>query len=744
MFRLIADLVSKRPAWVLAFWVVLLVVSAPFASLAPKRLVGSASAVANSEAQAVNKLFETKFDQRQIDRTILVSESSLGSENPKFKSQYNTLTTELGKLNGVSSLTRYYDDSPLKLRSQDAEFDGKTITATILETRLNKPEAVLESIREKVKASPIPDTKFYVTGATAVTQDFLNLSESDTKRSEFSALPLIALILVLAFGALVAAGIPLIVGMVSITVAMAAVYGVTQFFEVSSFAQSVITMLGLGAGIDYALLLVNRFREELSNGRDPRQAAANTSRTAGRAVAFSGLTVAIAMAALLVPNLLFVRSMGIAGVIVVILTVLSSITAVPAMLALLGDRVNSPRKFQFKFTSSSQSNGFWHTWAERVMQRPWLSSLLIIAFLLFLAAPALQMQLGYTGAFGLSSNVESRKGLALIQPLELGGAMDSFEIMLDLGKPGGFDAEARRNWRTLDKALVAMPDVRVVISPFLTGRSDSSGGTGNGFGALDTLTKRSISSDRQYLHMSVIPKNAVHPAEIKGWIERLRTTIKDAGFSSHLLGGSPIGAQEFTDSLISAMPISIGTVFIATFILMAIAFRSLLIPLKSIIMNTLTVAASYGVITLIFQKGLLASFFNVPTDVGAIDSSLPLVMFAVTFGLSMDYEIFLLSRVQEAHLSGMNTTNSVKSALERTAGVITSAALIMLVVFSAFVQGDVVANKTIGLGLAVAVALDATLVRLILVPAVLQLAGEWNWWLPSGLKRLMPKVSLEH
>ena len=319
MFRLIADLVSKRPAWVLAFWVVLLVVSAPFASLAPKRLVGSASAVANSEAQAVNKLFETKFDQRQIDRTILVSESSLGSENPKFKSQYNTLTAELGKLNGVSSVTRYYDDSPLKLRSQDAEFDGKTITATILETRLQKPEAVLESIREKVKASPIPDTKFYVTGATAVTQDFLNLSESDTKRSEFSALPLIALILVLAFGALVAAGIPLIVGMVSITVAMAAVYGVTQFFEVSSFAQSVITMLGLGAGIDYALLLVNRFREELANGRDPRQAAANTSRTAGRAVAFSGLTVAIAMAALLVPNLLFVRSMGIAGVIVVIL-----------------------------------------------------------------------------------------------------------------------------------------------------------------------------------------------------------------------------------------------------------------------------------------------------------------------------------------------------------------------------------------------------------------------------------------
>ncbi len=743
MFRLIADLVSKRPAWVLIFWAVLLLVSAPFAALAPKRLVGSASNAKNSEAQMVNKLFETKFDQRQIDRTILVSESSLSSDDPNFKSQYKTLTTRLGKLDGVSSVTRYYDDSPLKLRSQDAEFDGKTITATILETRLKKPEPVLENIRNTVKASNIPDTKFYVTGATAVTQDFLNLSESDTKRSEFSALPLIAIILVLAFGALVAAGIPLIVGMVSITIAMAAVFVVTHFFDVSSFAQSVVTMLGLGAGIDYALLLVNRFREELSNGRDPRRAAANTSLTAGRAVAFSGLTVAIAMAALLVPDLLFVRSMGVAGVIVVILTVLSSITAVPAMLALLGDRVNSPRKLQFKFTSSNQNNTFWHAWAGRVMHRPWLSSILIIGFLLLLGSPALQMQLGYTGAFGLSSQVESRKGLALIQPLELGGAMDSFEIILDLGKPGGFDSTARRNWRTLDKALVAMPDVRVVISPFLVGRSDNSG-SGNGFGALDTLTKRSISSDRQYLHMSVIPKNAVHPAEIPGWIARIRTTIAGAGFEKHLLGGSPVGAQEFTNSMINAMPISIATVFIATFILMAIAFRSLLIPLKSIIMNTLTVGASYGIITLVFQKGFLASFFNVPTDVGAIDSSLPLLMFAVTFGLSMDYEIFLLSRVQEAHLSGMNNTDSVKSALERTAGVITSAALIMLVVFSAFIQGDVVANKTIGLGLAVAVALDATLVRLILVPAVLQLAGEWNWWLPSGLKRLMPKVSLEH
>jgi RND superfamily putative drug exporter len=204
-----------------------------------------------------------------------------------------------------------------------------------------------------------------------------------------------------------------------------------------------------------------------------------------------------------------------------------------------------------------------------------------------------------------------------------------------------------------------------------------------------------------------------------------------------------VGSREFTEALTSAMPAAIGTVFVATFVLLAVAFRSLVIPLKSIVMNTLSVGAAYGVITLVFQKGFLAGWIGVPTDVGYVDSSLPLMMFAVIFGLSMDYEIFLLSRIQEGHLAGSSTPQSVKAALSRTAGVITSAALIMILVFSAFVFGQVVANKTVGLGLAVAVFLDATLIRLMLVPAVMVLAGEWNWWLPGPLRRLMPKVRLE-
>jgi putative drug exporter of the RND superfamily len=749
MFKHIAVLVSSRPWLVLGVWVALVLLAAYPASLAPKRLVSNASSVPNSEAQRVLDTLERDFGQKRVDRTIVVSRSDLRTDDPRFKVAYDALVLKLRAISGVNALTRFDAPSTLKLRNDlgpngivAAPSPDGTVTATILDTDLLHPERILDEIRLEVRRQTIPNTEFFVTGASAVSKDFVERSEADTKRSEFGALPLTGLVLIFAFGALVAAGLPLLVGVISITVSMGFLFVLTQFMQVSSFAGSVITLLGLGAGIDYALLIVNRFREELRNGLEPRAAAANTVRTAGRSVAFSGLTVAIAMGALLIPNLTFVRSMGIGGVMVVIVTVLCSITAVPAVLAIIGERVNSPRRLKIPFTSSGAINPFWGRWATRVMARPWLSSLACAAIIILIGLPAFGIKLGYTGAFGLSSNVESRRGLELIRPIELGGALDTFEVLLDLGKPGGFDATARSSFRTLDAALTAMPDVRLVISPFLVARQDFDG-TG-GLGDLVDLTKRSISGDRRYLHLSVIPKEPIPAPKIYGWEGRIRTAARDAGFQTVLLGGSPIGSREFTDTLVQAIPLAIGSVFAATFVLLAVAFRSLVIPLKSILMNTLTVGASYGVITMIFQNGLFANLLNVPTDIGAIDSSLPLVMFAVTFGLSMDYEIFLLSRVQEAHLAGLNTRDAVRQAVERTAGVITSAALIMLIVFAAFVQGDVVANKTIGVGLAVAVLLDATLVRLVMVPAVLVLAGEWNWWLPKVLRDALPKVSLEH
>jgi len=733
MFAALARLVVRYPVQVVLVWLLLVLLAVPAARLAPQNLAANASDVKNSEAQRVLQILNESFGLPSVDRTVLVSESSLPAHDPRFRQVYNQLIARIQSLEGVLRIHRYDAPSPLQQQSQD----GK-ITATLLDTRLENGEAVIEALRREARAAQTPEIRFYVTGATAVTKDFLHLLEADVKRSELMALPLTGLVLLLAFGALVATGLPLLVGVVAITTGLACLFFLTLWGEVSSFALSVITMLSLGAGIDYALLMVNRFREELAAGRPAQAAAAITTQTAGRTVAFSGLVVAIAMGVMLVPDLTFIRSMGVGGVMAITLTVLVSITLLPALLALLGERVNSPRRLSFKVTSSGQVSPFWGRWASRVMQRPWVWALAVAGLFLALAWPATQMKLGYTGAFGLGPHVESRKGLELIRQLELGGALDAFEVLLDLGEEG-FTPQNRARWRALEQRLSAWPEVRLVVSPFLAGRLEGQGG----FAELVGLTNQYISQDRRYLRLTVIPRDAVHAPSIPDWYARLKQEAQQAGFQRVLLGGAPVGSMEFTQALVGAMPAAIGTVFVATFLLLAVAFRSLVIPIKSILMNTLTVGAAYGLITLVFQEGFAARLVGAPTDVGGIDSSLPILMFAVIFGLSMDYEIFLLSRVQEAHLAGLDTPQAVRYALERTAGVIGSAALIMVIVFSAFVVGQVVANKTIGLGLALAVLLDATLVRLVLVPAVLVLAGRWNWWLPEPLQRVMPRVRLE-
>ncbi len=733
MFVRFAKFVLRHPVWVMAVWACLLVIAIPISSLVPERLIASATKIRGSEADLVTALLEDRFGVQPVEHTILVSQSQ-NPVNARFLAVYGLLLKKIEKLEGVKRIMRFDAPSLLRLQNDDA-----TVTATILETRREQPEPVIDAIRAEVKALAAPDIEFLVTGSAAVTHDFIVHAESDTKQSELTALPLTSLVLVLAFGALVAAGVPLVVGVSSITMGLALLYPLTLLMPVSSFAQSVITLLGLGAGIDYALLMVNRFREELATGLEARAAALRTMLTAGRSVAFSGLTVGLAMTALLVPDHTFVRSMGIGGILVIALTVLISLTVVPAALSLLGERINSPRKFSLRLTSSSQISPFWGIWANRVMTHPWRSSLLVIGLLLVLAYPATEMRFAYTGAFGLTPKIESRRGLELIRPLELGGALDTFELILDLGRENAFTPVVRNQFRRLDAAIWRQNDVRLVVSAFLPARSSLAGGLTD----LAALNASSISRDRRYLHLSIVPKAPVYPTETRVWTERLRLAAKNAGFEKTFVGGAAVSAREFSEVLVGSFLPAVAFVFVATFVLLAIAFKSLLIPVKSILVNTFTVASAYGILTLVFQHGWFASFFGIPSDSNAIDSTLPLLMFAVIFGLSMDYEIFLISRIQEAHLQGHDTRSAVRLGVQHTAKVISSAALIMLIVFVAFVRGDVIANKAIGLGLAIAVLLDATLVRLVLVPAMMVIAGRWNWWLPAPLRRILSNIHLE-
>lgn len=751
---------SNNPVFVILVWLIIFAVAVPVASRAGQRFDVTGGGVPNSEWAQVTRLLAQEFKQENVGESfILVSDSSLGLTNPEFLEPYATLIQKIKRLEGVTSVTRFdAANLPIKLFGQ---VKNRFVTVTQISALYGYP-ALLEWLRSFARAAlpdntsvgqknKLPETQFFVTGSSAVNQDFARLTEADVRRGELTALPLTAIVLVFAFGALIAAGLPIIVGILSITVTLACIYVTTFIMPVSSFAQSVVTLFGLGAGIDYALLVVNRFRESLETNSDPKAAAFEATRSAGRSVVFSGLTVAIAMLGLLVPNLALVRSMGIAGLLTITVTVLVSITLLPAILALLGERINFPRSLH-RFSELARTGGFWGRWADRVMEHPVRWGLAATSFLLLLAAPALGMKLGYTGAFGLAPGVESRKGLELIRPLALAGSLDTFEVLLDLGKPNAFSTETRAKWRKLDASLSGWQDVQLVVSPFSLVRlnantqnaSSSNPSTVQALNTASALTASSISASRRYLKMQLIPKQSIRTQDVGSWLERIRSEALAAGFSSVLIGGAPKSAFEITQAITGAIPLAVILVFVATFVVLAIAFGSILIPLKSIVLNSLSVAASYGVITLVFQNGFLASFFNAPSDVGAIDVTLPLVMFAVIFGLSMDYEIFLLTRVQEGHQAGLETREAVKIALERTAGVITSAALIMVIVFAGFIPGSVVVNKTIGLGLSVAVALDATVVRLILVPAFMVLAGKWNWWLPKWLRRVLPKIKLEH
>jgi putative drug exporter of the RND superfamily len=734
MFNALARLVSQRSVPVLLVWVLIMIVAIPLARLAPSAFSAKGDVLEGSQSVKVIDLLSKEFGLTGQETSIIVSESKRSSDDPEFRADYDQLITRLRKIKGIKAISRFDDPSPLKLFGVS---NGKTVTATLLQTGVS-PVPLLEEVLKILRQSETSEIKYLLTGSTAVTRDFGERSEADVRRSELATLPLVAIVLVFAFGAFVAAGLPIMVGLMSITTTLAILYGLAQFLNVSSLAQSVVTLFGLGAGIDYALLMVNRFREELERGRSPREAAAITTRTAGRSVLFSGLTVAVAMGSLLIS-----------------LTVITSVTALPALLALLGNSVNIPRRLR-RTLRLDQPSPVWGALAVGVMRHPWLWLGLSASVMIGLALPASGMKLGATGAFGLAKHVESRRALELIKPLELGGAMDTFDIVIDLGKPRGYNSEARAQFQALDAALSKLPEVRLVSSPFLLGkqpaltnatperRSDAATGLGVTLGAAVDATRQYISQNRRYIHLAVIPKNPVRSDQVREWSIRLNAQAQQAGFKNVLVGGLPVLALEFADAVIKAMPLAIGVVCVATFIILAIAFRSIVIPLKSILMNGLTVASSYGIITMVFQHGLFADLLAVPTDVGVIESSLPLVIFAITFGLSMDYEVFLLSRIQEGHLAGLSTREAVRLALQSTAGVITSAALIMIIVFAAFLQGDVVANKVIGLGLVVAVALDATIVRLILVPAVMVLAGKWNWWLPEWLKDRLPHVHLEH
>ena len=591
-----------------------------------------------------------------------------------------------------------------------------------------------------------PALKLELTGELPLNFDIRKASADDVRRAETLAIPATLALLLLAFGSLVAAIIPLAVGQLAIATTLAIAGFLATRWHLSILVQNLATMLGLGLGIDYALLMVSRFREAISTGLDGPAASVMAARQAGHTLLISSSTVAIGFLALLTVPISEIRSIGVAGFLVAAISVLLTNTLVPAALALLGPRINAGRMpFTPKLDAqrAARTGNRWRKWGKVIVAHPWLALFLAGAPLLLLAWQATRLNTSVPKGDWLPESAESVHALHTLEKMDRVGVVYSMRVIVEL--PTDSIAQTDAGWNALDrlsKRLASDPRCARVISITTIAEGDRASLTD-----LSPETRRTfLSSDGRAALLEVLPATSVSLRDQVDWVRELRktgaATLTGVPGATLQIGGIPALNADYqtivTDRFVPVMAMVVG----ATLLALLAGFRSLFAAVKAIALNLLSVAASFGALVLVFQDGRGSGLLGVPEGTGSVFPLVPIVAFAIVFGLSMDYEVFLVARVLEARRSGLSEMDAIPEGLSRTAGLITSAAAIMIVVFAAFTFGNFMVVKMIGFTLAVAVLIDATLVRIVIGPALLRIAGDWNWW-PGGLatSRRMPMMA---
>ncbi|MEO7555818.1 MAG: MMPL family transporter [Acidimicrobiales bacterium] len=551
--------------------------------------------------------------------------------------------------------------------------------------------------------------------------------EHDLVKAEAIAFPITLILLLFVFGSGVAAVLPLAIGGLSIVGTFLLLFILNKFTEVSIFSLNLTTGMGLGLAIDYSLFIVSRYREELRGGYEPDEAVVRTVRTAGRTVAFSALTVGASLCALLVFPLAFLRSFAYAGVGVAFLAGFYAVVILPAMLAALGHRID--KLTLWKRSTTPPDEGFWHAMAVRVMRRPIPFAAGAILVLLLLGSPALSMVLGLPDDRVLPPSKPTREVSDIIRSEFTSEEAGALAVIA----PG---ADATTNAGAVDgyaKALAALPGVARVdaaTGSYLPGGAAVPATTNPG------LYARFTGEGATYLN--VIPTVEPLSEEGEALVKAIRTA--PAPFAIQV-GGQSAQLVDTKSALLSRLPVAAGLIALITFALLFMMFGSVVVPAKAVVLNLLSLTATFGAMVWIFQDGHLSGFFNF-TPTGFLDSTTPILMFCVAFGLSMDYEVFLLSRIKEEHDGGADNVRAVAVGLERTGRIVTAAALLISVVFLAFATSEVTFIKLFGVGLTLAVLMDAFVIRGTLVPAFMRLAGEANWWAPKPLRRFHDRFGL--
>jgi RND superfamily putative drug exporter len=581
-----------------------------------------------------------------------------------------------------------------------------------------------------------PEVKFELTGETPLNFDIRKASADDVQHAESLVIPATLALLLVAFGSVVAALIPVATGQLAIASALALAGFLARRWHLSILVQNLSTMLGLGLGIDYALLMVSRFREAIGNEPDGVKGSFVAARQAGRTLVISAATVAIGFLALLTVPISEIRSIGIAGFLVAGTSLLLANTVVPALLAALGPRINAGRLpiiASWDAHRAARTENRWRRWGTVVVAHPWLAIVLAGAPLLLLAAQAARLDTNVPRGDWLPSQAESVRALHTLERMDRVGIVYSLRVILEL--PTDSIAQTDASWNALDrfsKRLASDPRTGRVISLTTIAEGDRSG-----LSNISRDTRRAfLSRDGRAALLELLPATSVTLNDQVNWVRELRkegaVLLTGVPGSTLRIGGIPALTADYQtivrDRFVSVLELVVG----GTLLALLCGFRSLFAAVKAIALNLLSVAASFGALVLVFQEGHGSRFFGVPEGTASIFPIVPIVAFAIVFGLSMDYEVFLVARVLEARRSGLSELEAIPEGIAKTAGLITSAAAIMIVVFAAFIFGNFLVIKMLGFTLAIAVFIDATIVRIVIGPALLRVAGDWNWW-PGGL-----------
>ena len=566
----------------------------------------------------------------------------------------------------------------------------------------------------------IPGATVYLTGQAAIEHDLDPVFGEDLVRGELIALPIALLILVFTFGTL-AFLIPFAFALVTIPTTLAIIWVFANFMELSTYLQNLVSLIGLGIAIDYSLLIVYRFREELARGSSRDEAIVTTMATAGRAVVFSGTAVAIGLAMLLFMPLPFMRGFGIGGLFIPAVSLLAAVTFLPVVLSLAGTRLDRVRVLPRSWLErrADTEHGFWAVLARFIMRYPKTVAGVTAGFLLLLTLPLLALQLGPGSNEGIPRNLEAVRGYDVLRAAVGAGAVAPTNVVVDTGRTGGAeDPGVTAAVDRLKRSLEADPQVAVVR-----------------FGD----TSQYVDPTGRYLNVEVVGEQDYGKPESLAFVSRLRDKlVPAAGFPEGVAvyaGGGPPGGKDFLDLTYGWFPWLVAAVLVATFVLLMRAFRSLVLPLKAIVLNLLSIGAAYGLLVVVFRWGAGEWAGLIPYD--QIEGWIPVFLFAMLFGLSMDYEVFLVSRMREEWDNGATNEEAVVLGLTKTGRLVTAAGLIMFAAFMGFVAGSIVGLQQFGLGLAAAILIDVTIVRALLVPSAMKLFGKWNWWMPQGLARLV-------